>query len=297
MDSASYQEELTGQHVVDVPAGARLAIVGADWPAVEVADKAGRRERRIGHLSPAGSRPHLHGSLSARGTAPDTSDDPGELILDGLLIEGTLSVLAGNLGRLRVAHCALAPPAGGIKANARNTRLRVEVERSICGSIGPLEGAPKLRIADSIVGPAIAEAISAPAAAAELERSTVFGGATFQSLEASSVIFTGPITVERQQVGSVRFSFIPAGSRVPRLHRCQPDSSPVSPSFTTRRYGEPGFAQLSPSCPDEIVRGAEDGAEMGAFNSLRQPQRLSNLRAGLEEHLRFGLEAGISYTT
>ncbi len=297
MDSASYQEELTGQQVVDVPAGARLAIVAADWPAVELADQSGRRERQIGQASPTAIRPHLRGNLSARGTAPDTSDDPGELILDGLLIEGTVSVLAGNLGRLRVAHCTLAPPAGAIKAHARNTRLRVELDHSICGSIALPDGIPRLQVVDSIVGHDGAAEISAPGAAAVLERSTVFGGATLGSLEASSVIFTAPITVERQQVGSVRFSFVPTGSRTPRRERCQPDLSLAGPSFTTRRYGEPSFAQLSPSCPDEILEGAENGAEMGVFNRLRQPQRLANLHAGLEEHLRFGLEANISYAT
>jgi hypothetical protein len=309
MDSASYQEELTGQHVVDVPAGARLAIVAADWPAVEVA---GRRERRIGRLSPAGSRPHLRGNLSARGTAPDASDDPGELILDGLLLEGTVSVLAGNLGRLRVAHCTLALDAGGIKAHTRNVRLRVEVDHSICGSIALPEAIAKLQVADSIVGQDSGEAISGPGAAALIERSTVFGGATLRSLEAGSTIFTGPLAVEREQVGALRFCFVPAGSRTPRRERCQPDLSlaggtaveredevraRVSPSFTTTRYGQPGFAQLGQSCPDEIFKGAEDGAEMGAFNHLRQPQRLANLQAGLEEHLRFGLEANISYVT
>jgi hypothetical protein len=36
---------------------------------------------------------------------------------------------------------------------------------------------------------------------------------------------------------------------------------------------------------------------MGAFSHLKQPQREANLRASLEDNLRFGLEAGLFYIT
>jgi hypothetical protein len=36
---------------------------------------------------------------------------------------------------------------------------------------------------------------------------------------------------------------------------------------------------------------------MGVFGILEQPQREANLKAALEEYLRFGLEAGIFYVT
>ncbi len=45
------------------------------------------------------------------------------------------------------------------------------------------------------------------------------------------------------------------------------------------------------------MEGADDGAEMGAFNMLKQPQREANLRASLDEFLRLGLEAGIIHVT
>ncbi|HMR67355.1 MAG TPA: hypothetical protein PKE64_25360, partial [Anaerolineae bacterium] len=59
----------------------------------------------------------------------------------------------------------------------------------------------------------------------------------------------------------------------------------------------PAYGQLSLTCPLEIKTGAEDGLEMGAFSFLKQPQREANLRANLDEYLRFGLEAGIFYAT
>ena len=61
--------------------------------------------------------------------------------------------------------------------------------------------------------------------------------------------------------------------------------------MVTRLYG-----QLA-HCAVEIRTGAEDEAEIGAFHTLYQPQRETNLRVRLEEYLRFGLEAGIFYVT
>ena len=71
----------------------------------------------------------------------------------------------------------------------------------------------------------------------------------------------------------------------------------LQPNFTSNQYGNPSYAQLSQASIPEINTGAEDGAEMGVFNSLKQPQREANLRASIDENLRFGLEAGIFYIT
>lgn len=71
----------------------------------------------------------------------------------------------------------------------------------------------------------------------------------------------------------------------------------IQPSFTSTHYGDPGYAQLRITVPAAIRTGAENGAEMGVFNYLRQPQRASNLQASLQEYLRFGMSAGIFYMT
>jgi hypothetical protein len=106
-----------------------------------------------------------------------------------------------------------------------------------------------------------------------------------------------PVSAERLQQGCVRFSFVPPGSRVPRRHRCQPasreDAGRVRPVFTSLTCGAAGYAQLARATASEIRVGADDGAEMGAFHDLLQPQRIAGLRASLDEYLRFGLEAGI----
>ena len=71
----------------------------------------------------------------------------------------------------------------------------------------------------------------------------------------------------------------------------------IRPLFVSHRYGEPGFGQLELRCAEQIRTGAESGAEMGAFEFLKQPQREANLRDVLAEYLRFGLEAGLFYVS
>jgi hypothetical protein len=156
-----------------------------------------------------------------------------------------------------------------------------------------------------------------------LDQVTVLGAAHVRELTSvSESIVTGPLMADRRQVGCVRFSYLPAGSRTPTRHRCQPElaaqkaleatraTNPsmtaseeeqimrdtqlrLTPTFTSMRYGTPAYAQLSLRCAEEIQTGAEDENEMGAFHMLQQAQRIANLRASLEEYLRFGLEAGI----
>ena len=165
--------------------------------------------------------------------------------------------------------------------------------------------------------------------------STVVGKVRTRAMElASNSIFLArlaspdpdwkaPVRAERRQQGCVRFSRVPEGSRLPRRYRCQPDLAAearaealgllsvddlpaaeramlalrLAPMFGSLRFGDPHYAQLSRRCAVQIREGAEDQAEMGAFHDLYQPQRERNLRARLDEYLRFGLEAGIFYET
>jgi hypothetical protein len=67
--------------------------------------------------------------------------------------------------------------------------------------------------------------------------------------------------------------------------------------FASVRYGTPDYAQLADNCADEITRGADDGAEMGVFHDLYQPQRADSLRARLAEYTPAGTDAGISFVS
>ena len=110
-----------------------------------------------------------------------------------------------------------------------------------------------------------------------------------------------PVIAQRLQEGCVRFSWLPAGSRIPRPFRCQParqeDVMRIKPMFNSLQYGDPDYCQLNSRTAIEITEGADDNSEMGVFHQLYQPLRVANLKTRLDEYLRFGLEAGIFFAS
>jgi hypothetical protein len=141
---------------------------------------------------------------------------------------------------------------------------------------------------------------------------TVFGQVQTHAIElAENSIFMGEVRVARRQIGCMRFCYVPEDSRTPRRYRCQPDLvearvrerddfktagearrkvmlAPerlrVRPQFDSTRYGTPTYTRLARTCAKEMLRGAADTSEMGAFHGLYEPQRLANLRTRLEEY-------------
>ena len=311
LDSGTYPENLN----VNVPEGSRLLIVAADWPALRESGAAGNN-----HLDPNGLRPHILGKVNVDGTAANSSQNPGQLFVDGLLIEGALTVVAGNLGALSLSHSTIVPGAG-LKAassgNSSNSGLTVTLYRTICGPITLSKSIPALNATDCIIssGPAGSEkdaAMAAPGGNVNVQATTVLGTTAARIVNAGNSIFTGVVTADRQQAGCVRFSYVPDTSETARRYHCQPDlaftgitdaaarnavRARLTPQFTSLDFAQPFYAQLSSRCAQEIIAGADDGSEMGAFSFLQQPQRKANLLTALDEYLRFGLEAGITEET
>jgi hypothetical protein len=312
MDSHTYTEDLAANPIL-LPDSSRLLIVAADWPAARTPGPPTSNA-----IGPDGFRPHLRGSIAAQGTAPAASENPGALFIDGLLIEGSLTINNGNLGTLGLSHSTIAP-GGGLNvltsqaAGGDNASLAVNLYRTICGPISFNQSQAALNITDSIVssGPANAStsaAINAPDSTITIATSTVFGTTGCRIANASDSILVGIVTAERHQAGCVRFSSLTPGSQTAKRYYCQPDLAlqgivgtaarnaviaRLTPEFTSLDFAQPGFAQLSARCDAGISAGADNGAEMGAFNFLLQPQRRSNLLTALDEYLRFGVEAGM----
>ncbi len=325
LDNGTYAEAFP---VIDVPEGSLLLITAAKWPEVQVSDgPPGNMVRPLGRLDPNKLRPQLRGNLKVKGTAPSGSPTPGDIAFDGLLVEGSLSVLSANLGGLRIAHCTLVPDKGGVKVETGNDRLSITMIRSICGQIVLDAAISKLCMDGSIVdnagGPDAA--IEASETPLEVQECTIFGKVRGFRIDASNCIFNDKIHTQRRQEGCIRFSYAPPDSTLPRRFRCLPEleisrqvqeagrRGPLSPrargiisqgilcwlrpAFSSTQYRNCDYAQLRQSCPSSITTGAEDGAEMGAFHYLQQPHREANLRAAFDEYLRLGLEAGILYVT
>ncbi len=322
MDSSSYEEALTGADRIEVPAGARLALVAADWPRADVLGPGGPFRPR-GGLTPSGLRPHVRGDISMCGTTapdevlPDGSTQrrlPGELILDGLLIEGEVRVLVGNLGRLELRHCTVVPSSGGVAVNGsvqpelQNATLVLQLERAIVGAITLPESVWSLLVSHT----SVAGAIAAPGAQLEIVAATLLNTTDALTLEASDALFAQPVNITRRQQGCVRFSYVPTASLTPRKFRCQPELAVsqltdatlaaetrkrMAPVFVSLNYGDANYARLAQRAALELRTGASDGAELGAYHWVKQPQREANLRLRLREHLRVGLEAGFFYRT
>ena len=316
MDSHRYEAGFT----ITVPAGSRLLVVAADWPAFP--DENAVPRRNLGQLVPNGLRPCIEKPITV--SAPASANfGPGELAFDGLLLDGKLTVAAtagakpADLGLLRLAHSTLVPSAGGLSIPGGNARLVVDLVRAITGPVvippdAALPATATLRLTDTLVdAPAAPAAFDAPASPAEVNSSTILGATKALTLHASDSIFTALVAVERAQEGCVRFCYVPPGAKTGRRYRCQPDlaqavsttdnndavASRVRPAFVAETYGDPAYCQLADACPEEIALGAEDGSEMGAWRFLQNPRRVANLRASLDEYLPFGLEAGPVFAT
>jgi hypothetical protein len=313
MDNASWAENLSGARTVRVPSGSRLVIAAADWPALQVVGGLpGQRERRPGRIDPALRRAHLRGNVDVEGTAPAGDEAAGELVLDGLLIEGTVRARPGNLARLRLAHCTVLPDGGTavVSAQDANDNLVLELERCITGAVSVAAAAERVSLRDSILQ-STGNALVADASPVEIAGCTLVGRTRVDRLCAENSVFAARVTVARLQEGCVRYSVIAANSTVPRPYRCQPqlavDVAPPAqaaavrarlvPSFTTLALPQPGYAQLSARCAAEITTGADDGNEMGAWHFLLQAHRQANASGQIEAYLRFGMQAGLAFAT
>lgn len=247
-------------------------------------------------------RPVVVGDWKLRGNSNT------RLTLSGLLVDGQLQ-LQGSLRQVEVRHCSLVPARGGIRHSGNGSLLELALSYSLCGPIRANLALAGVSLRHSAVDGGDGAALELPDTHLTVDRCTLVGATKTGELSASNSLFTGAVTVSRRQQGCVRFCFLSPKSQTPRRYRCQPDLAVaglpptlaktelvrVSPSFTATSFGHPAYLQLRQSTPPEIRQGAEDGAEMGVWNLLQQPQRAANLRQAVDEYLRFGLEAEVIF--
>ena len=255
-------------------------------------------------------RPVLIGDFTFNGDGGDS-----RLTLSGLLLAGDLK-LSGSIQSVELHHCSLLPASGGITHSGSDSVHDLVLTHCICGPLtGKATGsAPNDDIYGHILNTDLRDCVidagdhRTQALAGKnmiLNRCTVIGITDAIQMEASNTLFTGMVTIKRSQHGCMRFCYIPPDSKTPRRYRCLPElllsglppadatreKSRVSPSFTSLEYGNAGYTQLELSTAIEIRTGADDGAEIGVWNSLKQPQREENLKIALEEYTRCGMTA------
>ncbi len=165
----------------------------------------------------------------------------------------------------------------------------------------------------AIGGPTIGGAGARYGPVCDLRCVSVFGDVLVRSIRyASDALFLDDVDVQRTQLGCVRFSYVSDKATTPRRYRCQPDMalesatsepaanrvrSRLQPRFVSRVYGQPGYAQFAVDAAAELKTGAANEAEVGAFNSVLEAQRVANLGIRLDEYLPAWLEPGLIYVT
>ena len=293
----------TIQPVIEVPAGVKIEILAAE-----------------------GFRP----LLIIDGEVKILGGTDSEFSLNGFLVSGGVihvprqksSTELNELHAFGIAHCTLTPGVTPFDKGVSNPRLKIgtenlelTIDKCIIGGMR-VSDAATTSITDSIIDAGdqkeIAYAgLSDTDAGGELTvlNSTIIGRVNTMIMKlASNTIFDAeveagtydlPVTTQRVQEGCVRFCYVPFQSRIPRPYHCVPATSEdipkIKPVYTSLRYGDAAYCQLSQYCAVEIRKGAENDMEMGVFYHLYQPIREFNLQTRLNEYLRFGLEAGIYY--
>ncbi|MET4134333.1 hypothetical protein [Pseudarthrobacter sp. PvP090] len=250
--------------------------------------------------------------------------------------EWTPEPTTGDLCDVTIRHCTLVPGwdldcdclpgrPDDPSITVDRTRARIVVEHSIIGSVVVAaderrEDPGVIAVSDTILDATSPDRLAFSSDDGQLAfahltiaRCTVVGEVLVHAVDlVDNSIFTSPLRVARRQIGCVRYTYLPPGSRTPRRYHCQPDAAiaaaaddvraaqaaeRLQPAFTSLRYGHPGYGQLADPVPDEIWRGADDEAELGAFHDLYQPQRAANLGARLDEYIPAGTETGIYFIT
>jgi hypothetical protein len=245
--------------------------------------------------------------------APAGTDPGGSLVIDGLVIGGSLTASdGGDLGALRLYNCTLGAAGGSldgaVSAASGNERLSLLIDRCIVAKVSLASAGGTLAIRRSILGEDRSADVAGPGTSAlvlearkmdaTISASTILGRSWCRSIHAENSILTGRVVVDFQQVGCVRFCYIGANSVVPRRYRCIPageDPPMPAPVFVSTRFQDPGFAQLSLSSAATILEGAQDGLEMGIGHANRDPARRANIRDAVEEFLPVGLAPGVIY--
>jgi hypothetical protein len=224
-------------------------------------------------------------------------------------------VLDGAFRHVVLRHCTLDPggeqarvtplsclPIPAITLEIRGQVDRLIIDRCITGPIleatstGDPCSARDIVVCDSIVHSldASVPAISSRIASVEVRRSTVFGDVVVNRLYATEALIQGLVRVTDNQSGCFRFSATDAHSdrRLPpqfEHHLLMP--AVPNHVFVSRRFGDPGYAQLGPTAPVEIRQGGENGSEIGVFNRRLLPIRQADLEGKVVEYLPFGLVA------
>jgi hypothetical protein len=209
--------------------------------------------------------------------------DPGGERGDGLRIPTLRIVVNASVRLLKISRSIIGPVIVSVDSDSPENSGFVET----------------LEIIDSIVDASRLQespderpvAISNVTGDVRFEEVTVFGDVVAERVLITDSIVAGRIVAADTQGSCLRFSAaMPSEDDKNTPDRFQAPLMNILPHhFVSRRFGDPGYAQLSTTAPAELRSGAEDGSEMGAFSSLLREIRLNSVGAKVEEFKPVGI--------
>lgn len=325
-DNPPAKTELTADNALDSAIATALLAGDADVRVTSSATFAGD----LGILLDPGQKLTLRAASRTRpaigGKLTVTLGAGSALTLTGFLIGGGM-VIEGDAGTVLIDGCSIPGPVPALSWVGTDGGM-LTLTSTLAGSL-QIDPLVALSVANSVIDagddgrPSISAVDGAPAGSLSLDCVTVIGTVSVREIGlVQNSLITGTLTSTRTQGGCVRFSYLTADSTTPRRYECQPETAiatavatakaagasnaaiaaltsqitaRIKPDFTSLDPANPAYAQLGQRCAAEIAAGAEDGLEMGVYQSLQQPAKESNLRLRVAEYLRIGLETGIFF--
>jgi hypothetical protein len=267
----------------------------------------------------SGQRPMIRwaggGALTIQGSG-------GNLTIQGIWLQGADITLAGSFATVTLSYATLDPGTAGTTPGTLGTALdglslapmRLLVEASVTGLVvansitGPIATSgpgtiEQLTATDSIIQ-AVDTGAKSPSYAlhtqlgtVSLARCTILGRSEIHRLNASECILDDVTVADDQQDGCVRFSAIAAGSKIHAPYRSV-EIPARGPIFRSRDFGNPDYARLYRLCDsailqpkpgDTILGGAQDGSEMGVWQSEGITLKKRGLVLKFEEYAPLGV--------
>ncbi len=212
-------------------------------------------------------------------------DPGGSRAINGNIIQPVSLIVECKVEKLIIRHSVI----GRIEVRGPGFIEEIEVSDSIIdvAGHGELIGLPQ---------PYAEQAINAPDATLNLNRSTVFGVINVNRLWASNTLLLGSPSITDTQTGCFRFSAAPPTARLPKPYESHSiiDQNTL---FISTLFGQPNYAQLSEAASSVLRLGGDNGADIGAFNDLVTPIKQNSLATKLDEYMPFGLVPLFIYET
>lgn len=216
------------------------------------------------------------------------------LLLDGLVLGGGTVQVDAGVGASTLHQCTLVPADTSLAIAAGSLQMHNCISGPVV--LGAAAGAATFtdcavqHPAASVEAPTGVSAVTHAGGTVALDRCTVVGDLVAASASLSNSLLWGALQLGA--AGCLRFSRFsrvsgsPASDTAPAF-RC----TSATPIFVSLRWGDAGYLHLHPNTAAALLRGGEEGGEVGVFHGAGLPWRAQAVGLRLAEHTPAGLRA------